>query len=129
MFYNFVNPFFLYYRYARAETAKRLLEVGADPNVPDNTGRTPLHSAVAADAQGVLAVLLSHHVTNINARMVDGTTPLILAARLAVEDTVKELINSDADINAADEYGECFAKNLVHVIQFHCAKEMPLYTT
>ena len=61
---------------------------------------------MAADAQGVLAILLRHRASNVNARMLDGTTPLILAARLAVEGTVKELINADADINAADDYGE-----------------------
>uniref|UniRef100_A0A3B3WMS5 Notch C-terminal domain-containing protein n=1 Tax=Poecilia mexicana TaxID=48701 RepID=A0A3B3WMS5_9TELE len=40
-------------RYARADAAKRLLDAGADPNAHDNMGRTPLHAAVAADAQGV----------------------------------------------------------------------------
>lgn len=43
-------------RYARADAAKRLLESSADANVPDNMGRTPLHAAVAADAQGVFQV-------------------------------------------------------------------------
>ena len=43
-------------RYARADAAKRLLDAGAEPNAKDNTGRTPLHAAVAADAQGVFQV-------------------------------------------------------------------------
>lgn len=43
-------------RYARADAAKRLLDAGADPNAHDNMGRTPLHAAVAADAQGVFQV-------------------------------------------------------------------------
>ena len=30
---------------------------------------------------------------------------MILAARLAIEGLVEELINADADINAMDEYG------------------------
>lgn len=37
--------------------------------------------------------------------MHDGTTPLILAARLAVEGMVEELINCHADVNAADDFG------------------------
>lgn len=37
--------------------------------------------------------------------MHDGTTPLILAARLAVEGMVEELINCHADANATDDSG------------------------
>lgn len=47
-------------RYARADAAKRLLDMGADVNFQDNTGRTPLHAAVAADAMGAFQV--SHFV-------------------------------------------------------------------
>lgn len=43
-------------RYARSDATKRLLESSADANVQDNMGRTPLHAAVAADAQGVFQV-------------------------------------------------------------------------
>jgi len=38
--------------------------------------------------------------------MHDGTTPLILAARLAIEGVVENLIQAGADINAADEHGK-----------------------
>ncbi len=38
--------------------------------------------------------------------MNDGTTPLILAARLAIEGTVDDLINAEAEVNATDEYGK-----------------------
>lgn len=38
--------------------------------------------------------------------MADGSTALILAARLAVEGMVEELIASHADVNAVDELGK-----------------------
>lgn len=93
-------------RYARADAAKRLLDAGADPNAHDNMGRTPLHAAVAADAQGVFQILIRNRATELDARMNDGTTPLVLAARLAVEGMVEELIHCHADINAVDDHGK-----------------------
>uniref|UniRef100_A0A8B9LFM0 Neurogenic locus notch homolog protein 1 n=1 Tax=Astyanax mexicanus TaxID=7994 RepID=A0A8B9LFM0_ASTMX len=93
-------------RYARSDAAKRLLESSADANVQDNMGRTPLHAAVAADAQGVFQILIRNRATDLDARMNDGTTPLILATRLAVEGMVDELINCHADINAIDDTGK-----------------------
>ena len=56
-------------RYARADAAKRLLDEGADANAQDNTGRSPLHAAVAADAQGVFQV---HIYTHTRARVDEG---------------------------------------------------------
>uniref|UniRef100_A0A6Q2WYI0 Neurogenic locus notch homolog protein 1 n=1 Tax=Esox lucius TaxID=8010 RepID=A0A6Q2WYI0_ESOLU len=93
-------------RYARSDAAKRLLESTANANVQDNMGRTPLHAAVAADAQGVFQILIRNRATDLDARMHDGTTPLILAARLAVEGMVEELINCHADANAIDDFGK-----------------------
>jgi Notch-like protein len=100
------TPLHLASRYARADAAKKLLDAKSDANAPDNTGRTPLHACVAADAQGVFQILLRHRATNLNAKTNDGTTPLILAARLAIEGMVEELINADADINASDDNGK-----------------------
>ena len=43
-------------RYNNPGAAKKLLEAGAQPNAEDGTGRTPLHTAVAADAVDVFRV-------------------------------------------------------------------------
>lgn len=51
-------------------------------------------------------ILIRNRATELDARMNDGTTPLILAARLAVEGMVEELIHCHADINAVDDHGQ-----------------------
>lgn len=56
VFSQCLNQFSSLLRYARADAAKRLLDAGAEANAQDNTGRTPLHAAVAADAMGVFQV-------------------------------------------------------------------------
>ncbi len=100
------TPLHLAARYARADAAKTLLDAKANANAPDNNGRTPFHAAVAADARDVFNILKMHHATNINAKTFDGTTPLILAARLAIEGMVEELIQLDADVNDTDKNGK-----------------------
>ena len=103
------TPLHLAARLARADCAKILLDNAKDDTIAngqDSTGRTPLHAAVAADAQGVFHILLKNRYTNLDAKTNDGTTPLILAARLAIEGMVEALIESQADVNIADENGK-----------------------
>jgi len=52
--------------------------------------------------------------------MHDGTTPLILAARLAVEGMVEELINCHADVNAIDDFGKDCPHSLVLKVVKKC---------
>lgn len=54
----------------------------------------------------VTQILIRNRATDLDARMHDGTTPLILAARLAVEGMLEDLINSHADVNAVDDLGK-----------------------
>ncbi|KPM03476.1 Notch-like protein [Sarcoptes scabiei] len=93
-------------RYARADAAKHLIESGADCNAQDATGRTPLHAAIAADARGVFEILLRNRTVDLNAKTNDGTTPLILAARMANEGMLEQLVLHNCDLNAIDEAGK-----------------------
>jgi len=52
-----------------------------------------------------LQLLLRSRQTAVDARTEDGTTALMLAARLAVEDLVEELIAAQADVGARDKWG------------------------
>ena len=51
-----------------------------------------------------LQLLLRSRQTAVDARTEDGTTALMLAARLAVEDLVEELIAAQADVGASCGY-------------------------
>lgn len=63
------------------------------------------HLNLISTNKSLLQILIRNRATDLDARMHDGTTPLILAARLAVEGMVEELINCHADVNAIDDFG------------------------
>lgn len=60
-----------------------------------------------------MQILIRNRATDLDARMHDGTTPLILAARLAVDGMVEELINCHADVNATDDSGRLTSYHLI----------------
>lgn len=68
--------------------------------------RGPGPSFTESDTFPVTQILIRNRATDLDARMHDGTTPLILAARLAVEGMLEDLINSHADVNAVDDLGK-----------------------
>ena len=98
------------------DLALLLLEEGANPNVPDSIGRTPLHAAVETGRPELVKSLLAHGADP-NARLTEpppplkgdfvgtgrylGATPLCLAAAARVPDVeiLRLLIAGGADPN------------------------------
>lgn len=62
----------------------------------------------------VVKILLRNRATDLEARMDDGTTPLILAARHDLPDLVRHLIKAGVKVNSADNQGMC----LTHIFRY-----------
>ena len=78
------------------------LQDGANPNICDPKGRSPLHfSAGVGLAPAVL--LLIHFGADMNARDAEGLTPLHMAAGYANPETMKLLIAAGADTTLVGE--------------------------
>ena len=58
--------------------------------------------------------MLRNRATNLEAKMNDGTTPLILAAKYDLADIVRDLIKAAAKVNNTDGQGkECCGVSLL----------------
>lgn len=80
---------------------KILLKNGADPNLRDASGSTPLHDC--PDVEDVR--LLLTHGASVHVRDLEGQTPLFNAVERGNEDTVALLLDHGADVNEADNTG------------------------
>lgn len=78
------------------EVVRYLIELGADPNIPDTSGKTPLwHAASYMLYEGddrVIKALLGNPLTNPNLADKEGRTPLLRAAQLSHLGKVQSLM-------------------------------------
>ena len=81
-----------------------LLQQGADPNIPDSDGETPLHHA-AGHGDAVMTFALLSNGANPNLKNRHGWTPLHLAAAKGHFPIVKLLVTLGADKQAMTNVG------------------------
>jgi ankyrin repeat domain-containing protein 50 len=89
------------------ETARLLLEHGADTRAQTETGSTPLHQA-SKRGHVELARLLVKHVADVGAQTKSGETPLHQASQRGHVEVARLLVEHGADVDprAQTEFGE-----------------------
>ncbi|AVP88185.1 hypothetical protein phytr_12610 [Candidatus Phycorickettsia trachydisci] len=84
------------------QSVKYLIEAGAQVNLKDKLGNTPLHYASERHIAAV-QILLSNN-PDINDKNEDSYTPLFIAAKSKNVNIVQALIDKGADVNIPDRY-------------------------
>ena len=87
------------------QMARFLLAHGANPNLQDKFGRTPVHAAIGNDLPDVAWILLHAKGANLSLADNSGWTPLHLAARKGETRLVRFLLSRRANPNQPDESG------------------------
>jgi hypothetical protein len=87
------------------ELVEMLIDAGADLNMKDGTGNTPLTIAIYSNSDKYIDLLLSRGA-NINEPNSKGASPLIAAVHAKSPETVVKLLNHGADINSIDINGD-----------------------
>lgn len=81
----------------------RLIKEGADVNVRNKWGGTPLYTA--SNGHTEIVTLLLATKADVNAANINGVTPLFIASMNGHTEIVKLLIESKANVNAANKTG------------------------
>jgi uncharacterized protein len=83
-----------------------LISRGADANYADGLGHTPLMSACSKRGNSTIVGILLHAKARVNAKDMDGYSPLMIAAFRGDARMVGILIQAGADVNAKNKKGE-----------------------
>lgn len=76
-----------------------LLARGADVNIQNNRGQTPLHIAAQRGDMSIVRLLLTSKFINVDAQDCWGATPLHLASENGHIEVVKLLVAHNAQLN------------------------------
>lgn len=86
---------------------KYLLDYGANPNIGDSEGETPLHRAVSRDEPNIVSLLLSYGA-DINALDLNGATPLFYDSEENTKQIRDMLLNDKTDYHIVTKEGKSF---------------------
>lgn len=87
------------------EIVEYLLEKGADVNVKNLEGETPLHYAVGSDSTRIVAILCENGA-NVNLKNKQGVTPVVKAVQRQKSDALDIMLKYKADLSIADNDGK-----------------------
>ncbi len=108
-----------------SEKAKALLEQGADLNIPERRGLTPLMHTIHTGRDDFIDLILGYK-PDINAKEGEGWTALMIALAKNRFDVVKRLVEKGADVNVKNKDGET---PLMLACSFNRAEECETDTT
>ena len=103
-------------RIGNAEQATNLLLCGADPNLPDSNGVTPLHTAASQGNLACMSALIDSGADP-NASDRFGATPLHYACMAGSVAAMHKLVENRAEPRRRNRYGECAVEYAVHARQ------------
>lgn len=90
-----------------------LLQKGANPNLRDAKGNTPLMAAVSVSAEQLIPILIAGKA-DVNIGNQSGETPLIRAVQLRDLPMVRQLLAAGADPDQADSLAGMTARDYAH---------------